>query len=90
MNAPVDQLERQVTRAVDCIGTLRAEIRRLSRALEETTSAAREPSGEAGLPDDGARAAIDRLTEENERLRAERKTVLEQIRLLIREVEKVV
>ena len=79
-----------MSRAVDCIETLRAEIRSLSRALAEKSSPAQDPSAAPPAAGAGPDALITRLTEENERLRAERKLALDQVRLLIKEVEKAV
>jgi hypothetical protein len=94
MSSPVDQLERQVARAIGYIGNLRAEIRRLSSALEESSSTPPGPPPErpavAPAPDAATAAAIVSLTEENERLRAGRKLALEQVRLLIKEVDKAI
>jgi len=84
MPSAIDILERNVVAAADLIASLRESVERLTQELEKVrTEAAVQPAQPPSPIPDPA------LVEELERLRAERVSIRDGIRRLIREIDQV-
>ena len=72
MKSPLEELEIAVSRAIDHISELKSK------------SAATKPP----LPSPGTEEALKELSEENRRLREERKSIRKRVRAIINEIDK--
>ena len=84
MPSTIDILEKNVVAAADLIANLRESVERLTRELEKVRSeaAVRAAQAPSAIPDPA-------LAGEIERLRAERVVIRDDIRRLIKEIDRV-